>query len=168
MIRPVKPEDADAICGIYNPYVLNTAVSFEETPVSTAEMEGRILSISARYPYLVWEEKEAGLIGYAYINQWKERVSYRFSAELSIYLKEEYHGKGIGSRLMARLLEELRGTSIHALVSGITLPNEKSVALHEKFGFKEIARFNEIGFKMNRWLDVGYWELAVPLADTDR
>jgi phosphinothricin acetyltransferase len=70
----------------------------------------------------------------------------------------------MGRELFSRLLEEVRKTTIHAIVSGITLPNEASIVLHEKFGFKKIACFNEIGFKSGQWLDVGYWELILPAA----
>lgn len=160
MIRPVNTADAPAICGIYNYYIVNTAVSFEETPVSAAEMEGRIRTVTAKYPWFVWEE--AGeVLAYAYVNTWKERAAYRYAAELSIYVKHGAEGRGLGKKLMARLLEAVRETEIHVLVSGITVPNERSAALHEKFGFQKIAQFNEIGFKLDQWLDVGYWELII-------
>jgi phosphinothricin acetyltransferase len=160
MIRPVKTADAPAICGIYNYYVEHTAVSFEDAPVSAAEMEGRIQSVTARYPWFVWED--AGeVLAYAYVNTWRDRAAYRYSAELSIYVKRGKEGRGLGARLMAHLLEAVKKTEIRALVSGITVPNERSVALHEKFGFRQIALFQKIGFKLDTWLDVGYWELIV-------
>jgi phosphinothricin acetyltransferase len=161
MIRPVQPKDAVSIAGIYNYYIENSVITFEEIPLSVHEMEERILKISAKYPWLVWEES-GEVTGYAYVNTWKERAAYRYAAELSIYIEQGFRGKGIGRELLSRLLEEVRKTTIHALISGITLPNEVSVALHEKFGFKKIACFNEIGFKSDKWLDVGYWELIVP------
>lgn len=160
MIRPVKVTDAIAICGIYNYYINETAITFEETPVSIKEMENRIRNISATYPWLVWEEAGA-LIGYAYVNKWKERSAYNFSVEDSIYFKQGYEHKGFGRKLLTALLDVVKKTSIHAIVAGITIPNEQSVALHEKLGFKKIAQFNEIGFKCNQWLDVGYWELLL-------
>jgi phosphinothricin acetyltransferase len=160
MIRPVKPADAPAICGIYNYYVVNTAVSFEEAPVSPAEMEGRIRAVTAKYPWFVWEE--AGeVLAYAYVNTWRDRAAYRYSAELSIYVSRGHEGRGLGGKLMAHLLEAVKKTEIRVLVSGITIPNERSIALHEKFGFQKIARFQKIGFKLDTWLDVGYWELIV-------
>jgi phosphinothricin acetyltransferase len=160
MIRPVRIGDAAAIAGIYNYYVEHTVISFEERPVSIHAMEGRIRDISSDYPWFVCE-KGGEVLGYAYINRWKDRIAYRYSAEASIYLKTGYGGKGLGSALFSRLLEAVPKTGIHALVSGITLPNDGSVALHEKFGFTQIARFNEIGYKMDTWLDVGYWELVL-------
>jgi phosphinothricin acetyltransferase len=160
MTRPVKDGDAKNIAGIYNHYVRETVITFEERPVSIGEMAGRISAVSAKYPWLVMEEN-GDVSGYAYVNTWKERYAYRYAAELSIYLKAGLEGKGRGTELMKALLDAVRRTELHALVSGITLPNERSVALHEKFGFVKIARFNEIGFKLGRWLDVGYWELLL-------
>jgi phosphinothricin acetyltransferase len=159
-MRPVTVDDAEAICGIYNPYIRDSAITFEEDPVSPGEMEGRIRGVTASYPWLVHEEG-GEVVGYAYINQWKARAAYRFSSEISIYIKGSCRRRGIGSGLLGSLLEEVRKTSLHSIVAGVTLPNEASVGLHEKFGFKKIAQFNEIGFKLGKWLDVGYWELLL-------
>jgi phosphinothricin acetyltransferase len=120
-------------------------------------MEGRIRETTARYPWLALEE--AGeILGYAYANKYRERSAYRMTAEISIYLKSGEEGKGLGTLLMSRLIDETRGSNIHALVSGISLPNERSVALHEKFSFEKTAHFREVGFKLGQWIDVGYWE----------
>jgi phosphinothricin acetyltransferase len=160
MIRPVKSTDALAICGIYNYYICNTAISFEEAPVSPVEMEIRIRDVAAQYPWFVWEE--AGeVLAYAYINTWKNRAAYRYAAELSIYVQHGKEGCGMGGKLMAHLLDAVKKMDIHVLVSGITLPNERSIVLHEKFGFRKTAQFNEIGFKLDRWQHVGYWQLVV-------
>ena len=166
MIRPVSPEDGAAICSIYNHYVETTIYTFEETPLQINEMRERIRKISSKYPYLVYEDELGEINGYTYINTWKERSAYRFSAELSIFVRDYYRGRGIGRKLMERLLEEIdkteiNKTDIHSLVSGIVLPNDPSVALHEKFGFVKIGQFREIGKKFDKWLDVGYWELIL-------
>ncbi|MDR3166454.1 MAG: GNAT family N-acetyltransferase [Treponema sp.] len=160
MIRPVSLKDARVISEIYNYYVEHTVITFEEIPVSPEEMENRIRTVTAGYPWFVWDEGGT-VAGYAYINQWKERSAYRFAAEDSIYLRRGQEGRGIGGKLMAALLEEVKKTTIHGIVAGITLPNERSIALHEKWGFKQIACFNEIGYKHDRWLDVAYWELLL-------
>jgi len=165
MIRPVDLSDAAAICDIYNYYIENTTISFEEKPVGILEIEERIRTISANYPYLVSEEDSgpgAGMVtGFAYANAWKTRSAYRFSAELSIYIRKDFQGRGMGTVLFGKLLEELRKMEIHSVVSGIVLPNDRSVALNEKAGFKKIGQFEQIGFKFNRWHDVGYWELIL-------
>jgi len=161
MIRPVEFKDAAAICAIYNYYIENTIITFEEAPLQTAEMEDRIRKISEKYPYLVWEDEAGEINGFAYINTWKERSAYKYAAELSIYLRHGFQGRGMGAKLMEELLKEVRKIKIHSLIAGITIPNEKSVTLHEKFGFKKVAYFTEIGYKFDKWIDVGYWELLI-------
>jgi phosphinothricin acetyltransferase len=160
MIRRVTEGDAAVISEIYNHYIEDTVISFEEEPLTPDVMAGRIREITAKYPWFVLEE--GGVVaGYAYANRWKDRFAYRFSAEVSIYLRAGCEGRGFGSELLGRLLEEARQLGIHALVAGITIPNDRSVALHEKFGFKKAAHFKEIGCKLGRRLDVGYWELLL-------
>jgi phosphinothricin acetyltransferase len=161
MIRPVRCADTAAICRIYNYYVENTVITFDETPVKAEIMEEHIRKITAHFPWFVWEEG-GKIAGYAYLHPWKERWAYRFSTEDSIYLTQEAQGKGVGEKLLSRLLGEVKKTEIHTVVAGITLPNEKSIGLHEKFGFKKTAHFPEIGYKLGKWLDVGYWELILP------
>lgn len=166
MIRPAGPEDSAAICTIYNYYVENTIISFEERPLQTCEMEERVRKISAVYPYLVLEEdtgqpSSGEISGYAYVNRWRERSAYRYAAELSIYLKNGLEGRGMGRRLLVKLLDEVGKTDIHVLVAGIVLPNDRSIALHEKAGFRKVAHFEKIGYKFNEWHDVGYWELLL-------
>jgi phosphinothricin acetyltransferase len=160
LIRPVRADDAAAISAVYNYYVENTVITFEEEPVSVKTMEGRIRAITTHYPWLVWEE--AGeILGYAYVHAWHERSAYRFTVEDSIYLKHGSEGKGRGTALFSRLLEEVRKLDLHVLMSVITVPNEVSAGLHEKFGFKQVGCFAEVGFKFGRRLDVGYWELIL-------
>jgi L-amino acid N-acyltransferase YncA len=159
MIRGVTESDASAICEIYNEYVLNTRISFEESPVSTGEMAERIRTVTQQYPWLV-SEGSGEVEGYIYASRWKERSAYRYSVELGIYIASGRVGKGIGSMLMVELLKELRARSIHSVISGIALPNPASVALCEKFGFVKVAQFKEVGFKQDSWVDVGYWELV--------
>lgn len=160
MIRNVTLDDAQAIGAIYNYYISNTIISFEEQPVTQEEMTTRISGTISDFPWLVFEEDEE-LLGYAYASKWKGRSAYRHSVEASVYLVSEATGKGIGTALYTELLARLRGMSIHTVVGGIALPNEASVALHEKFGFEKVAHFKEVGRKMDRWIDVGYWQLHV-------
>ncbi len=160
MIRKVKSEDAKQICNIYNYYVEQTLISFEEEPVSEMEMLSRIKDIKVSLPWLVYE-KDGRVIGYAYAHKWRERSAYRFSVESSVYIKNEFIGKGVGSELYKSLLVELKNSDVHAVIGVITLPNEKSQRIHEKFGFVKVAHFSEVGFKFNKWIDVGYWELIL-------
>jgi phosphinothricin acetyltransferase len=160
MIRAVTLNDAAAICDIYNYYIANTAITFEEDELNPPAMEARIRGIIGKYPWFVWEDN-GEVLGYAYAHKWHDRAAYRFSAEDTVYLRHDVLGKGIGRRLLGRIIADLRKTDIHVLMSVITIPNERSVALHESFGFKKAAEFSEIGYKLNRWLDVGYWELLL-------
>jgi phosphinothricin acetyltransferase len=160
MLRDAEPSDGDAICSIYNEYILNTTITFEETPLQAEEMASRIRLVMQSYPWLVYE-KDSRVVGYAYAGKWKERSAYRYSVETAIYMDSRHVGKGIGTQLMKELLNRLKAVSLHSVISGIALPNPASVALCERFGFKKIAHFSEVGYKMNRWIDVGYWELLL-------
>ncbi len=155
-IRKVKLEDAKQICDIYNHYVVNTVISFEEEAVSEEELGRRISSVTRSYQWIVCSV--AGQIkGYAYASSWKERSAYRHTAEVAIYVEKGELGKGLGTKLLERLLEELRAMDTHVAMAVIALPNEKSVGLHEKFGFRKVAHFTEVGYKKGSWIDVGYW-----------
>lgn len=160
MIRYVSRNDARQICEIYNYYVLNTIVTFEETPVSEEEMKARIGQTSAKLPWIVFE-KEDDIIGYAYASEWKSRCAYKHSLETTVYLKYGKEGHGIGSLLYKELIDRLKALDFHAAIGGISLPNDASVSLHEKFGFEKIGQFKEVGFKFEKWIDVGYWELIL-------
>nr|WP_320118384.1 arsinothricin resistance N-acetyltransferase ArsN1 family B [uncultured Marinifilum sp.] len=160
MIRPVKPSDAKEISDIYNYYISDTCVTFEEEEISVNEMEMRIHDICLKYPWLVYLH-EGNIIGYAYAGEWKKRYSYRFSVETTVYLHPDFGGMGIGALLYKELIDELKNTDFHAAIGCITIPNKASVALHEKFGFKKIGEFNEVGFKFGKWLNIGYWELLL-------
>lgn len=160
IVRKVEKNDAAHITAIYNYYVENTIITFEEKPVTVIEMADRIETIASKYPYIVLEDGNE-IIGYAYITEWKSRSAYRFSGEVTIYLHHTKTGKGAGSILFSALLEEIKETNLHTVVGGIALPNRGSIALHEKFGFKKIGQFEDIGFKFGKWIDVGYWELKL-------
>jgi L-amino acid N-acyltransferase YncA len=161
MIRPVHPSDNAAICRIYNHYVLHTIVSFEEEAVAPEEMARRIESAAAAgLPWLVLEE-EGHLVGYAYATPWKARRGYRYAVESSVYLEAPAGGKGYGSRLYTELLAELRSRPLRTVIGGIALPNEASVRLHEKLGFRKVAHFERVGWKCGEWVDVGYWQLSL-------
>lgn len=157
-LRDAIPEDAAAIAAIYNPYILDTTISFEEDAVPDDEMARRIGDVQAAgLPWLVAED-EGVVIGYAYATKWRVRHAYRHSVESSVYLAPAAARKGVGTALYEVLLERLRAGGYHLVIGGIALPNEASVALHEKMGYVKAAHFKEVGFKFGRWLDVGYWQ----------
>jgi len=160
-IRPAAPADGAQLAAIYNHYVLHTTVTFEEEAVTGEAMGDRVIEASSvNLPFLV-AESGSTLFGFAYASKWKGRCAYRFSAETTVYISPTEVGHGLGSTLYRSLLPILRTSSIHTAIGGIALPNEASVALHEKFGFRETAVFREVGYKFKRWVDVGYWQLII-------
>lgn len=158
MIRAACSNDAVAIAEIYNHYVEKTVVTFEAQPVVVDDMASRIADCqSNNLPWLVAEE--AGeVIGYCYAAKWKGRAAYRHSVEASVYIETSVVSRGWGTRLYEQLLKELELLGVHAVICGITLPNEASVALHEKLGMEKVAHFKEVGRKFGAWIDVGYWQ----------
>ena len=160
MLRHCTSTDAAQICDIYNHYVRETVVTFEESPVLHADMARRIADVTANLPWFVWEV-EGVILGYAYATPWKARAAYRHAVESSIYLAQHAMGQGLGSRLYAALIEDLRLKGLHCVIGGAALPNPASVALHERLGFSKVAEFREVGFKFGRWIDVAYWELML-------
>ncbi|MGA2571447.1 MAG: N-acetyltransferase family protein [Terracidiphilus sp.] len=160
MLRNVTPDDAPSITEIYNHYILNSPATFEEVPVPPDDMQQRILEKTKTYPWFVCEE-DGKLLGYAYGRRWRERAAYRHSVEASVYLHPSAVGNGRGSALFEALLPELRARQFHCVIGGVSLPNEASVALLEKFGFRQVAHFKETGYKFGNWIDVGYWQLLL-------
>jgi L-amino acid N-acyltransferase YncA len=161
MIRSVTTNDATAIAHIYNHYITHTVVSFEEQLVSVTDIEQRILNIQAHgLPWLIAEESNQ-VVGYAYANVWKSRSAYRFTVEVSVYLQQGLAQKGLGTQLYEALFLILKDKGIHVAIACIALPNPASVALHEKFNMKKVAHFEQVGFKFNQWLDIGYWQVLL-------
>jgi len=158
LIRHFVPADGEAIARIYNYYIGETIITFEEESISPTDITGRAAEISgASLPWLVVEES-GSVIGYAYASKWKGRCAYRHSVETTIYLDRSHIGRGIGRLLYAALLKELATRPVHVAIGGIALPNAASVKLHECVGFVKVAHFKEVGFKFKQWIDVGYWQ----------
>ena len=160
MIRAVKIEDSNEICDIYNYYVQHSIITFEEEPVPESEMKSRIEQTTKTLPWLVFEDSQK-IMGYAYASEWKSRCAYKHSVESTVYLKNGASGNGIGSLLYQELMNQLKAKNIHAAIGGIALPNNASIALHEKLRFEKVAQFREVGYKFDQWIDVGYWELML-------
>lgn len=160
MIRPVIINDAKEIADIYNYYVSNTVITFEEELVSAHEMMNRIKKVTKKFPWVVYEE-DGQVLGFAFAEEWKSRTAYKYSVESSVYLKNDAASRGIGTNLYLALIQKLSLTDIHAVIGGISLPNDASIALHEKLGYRKVAHFKEIGYKFNEWIDVGYWQLLL-------
>ena len=156
-IRDAKLEDGKQVADVYNYYITQTHHTFETEPLEAEEMQRRIANVTEKYPFLVAEE-DSEIVGYAYATQFKLRQAYEYASEVSIYVRNAAKQKGIGTQLYVQLFDELSTTDIHAVVAGISLPNDASVRFHERLGFEKVAHFKEVGYKLGRWIDVGYWE----------
>lgn len=160
MIRQVKLQDAKAITDIYNQYVMHSVATFDTEPLTEEEMRSRIAELSAHFPYFVYEI-EGKVVGYCYAHPWKARAAYRYTLETTVYLAPMKTGKGIGKQLMLKLIEECRRRGYQALIACITEGNGASNRLHETLGFKQVSRFEKVGLKFGRRLDVVDYELLL-------
>ena len=161
MIRDVTLTDAARIAEIYNHYIEETIVTFEYDRVSENDIQQRILKIQKKgFPYFVYE-KEGVVVGYAYLNNWRERVAYDITLETSVYLDCNLIGSGVGSILYQELIDRAKKINIHSLIGVISLPNEQSQKLHQKFNFDLIGNFRESGVKFGKLIDVEFWQLIL-------
>ena len=155
LIRLSRPDDAAAIANIYRTYVLESHFTFEEVPPDAEEILGRIGN--PVHPWLVAEDGGA-IIGYASTSPMRNRAAYRWSVETGIYLVPGAQGRGVGQMLLAAHLEMLEQQGFVTAIAGIALPNDASIALHEKLGFKLAGVERGVGFKLGKWIDVGRWQ----------
>jgi len=156
--RSATIADAEAIHAIYAPIVETTPVSFELEPPTVAEVAARIERTLAGYPWIVAVDDDDALMGYAYASQFRARPAYRFTAEASIAVAPAYRGRGLAVPLYEALLAELLARGFHAVVAVINMPNDASVALHERAGFRRVGVLHEVGFKFGEWWNVEVWE----------
>lgn len=159
-LRLAAPSDAAKLIEIYRPYVENTTVTFEYDVPDEDEFAARIRDFSAEFPFIVCEADDE-IVGYAYAHKYGERFSFRFSAELSVYIAEAHRGTGIGRILYGALIELLTAQGYKNLYALVAAPNPASFALHESFDFREIGRANGVGYKFGKWIDLITLELIV-------
>ena len=165
VIRLARPADVPAIAAIYAPYVTHSNISFELVPPSEDEMAQRLAKTLAGFPWLVAEVADE-VTGYAYAGKYRERAAYQWSAEISVYVHNDRHGRGVGRALYTALFAILRAQGYRNVYGGITLPNAASVALHEAMGMTSVGVYHHVGYKAGAWHDVGWWEGALqPLID---
>ena len=146
MIRPVHQKDASAIANLYNYYVINTTITFEETPINKKEMGNRIQNHQPEHHWMV-VDLDNKIVGFAVANSWKNRSAYRFTKEISVYIAPNNQRNGWGKQLYTKLLKILQKEGIHTVLAGITIPNESSIKFHESMGFEKVGHFKETGFK---------------------
>ena len=158
--------DAAACAAIYAPYVTDTVISLEETPPTERDFQRRIENTTHTHPWLVAED-EQDVVGYAYAARHRERASYRWATDVAVYVATTHHRRGIGRTLYETLFSLLVAQGFRIACAGVTLPNEKSVGLHESLGFKPVGVYKNIGYKHGAWHDVGWWQFELVPVDED-
>ena len=160
-IRAATTGDAAALAEIYNHYILTTHITFEVEPVDVADrLRWLDEHPGGRHRALV-AELDGRVVGFASSGRWRPRAAYDTSIETSVYCAPDATRRGIGSALYRALFELLEDQDVHRAYAGIAMPNEASVALHERFGFKQVAYFSEQGRKFDRYWDVAWFERAL-------
>jgi L-amino acid N-acyltransferase YncA len=153
-IRPAREADIPDIREIYNYYVTNSMVTFDEKPWSIGQWRDKFSRLAERnLPFLVAESPSGQILGYANVSPWKQKAAYRFTVEDSIYLRAASTGKGLGTALFRELLERSKQAGMKEVIAVIADKGaEASIAMHERFGFVQIGHMGKVGFKFGRWL----------------
>jgi phosphinothricin acetyltransferase len=159
-IRLATAGDGEAVAAIYRPVVAETAISFETTLPDRDEMARRIDETLPSYPWLVCEV-DTRTAGYAYAARHRVRGAYQWSVDTSVYTDEAFRRRNIGRGLYTSLFAILAAQGYCNAFAGIALPNPASVALHEAMGFEPIGVYRRVGYKLDRWHDVGWWQLIL-------
>jgi phosphinothricin acetyltransferase len=158
IIRLAERTDVPGILKIYSPFILETAVTFEETVPDEESFWKRIQEIMTELPFLVCEI-DGRIAGYAYASAYRSRASYRWTKEVSVYVHPDFHRRRVAQALYTSLNEMVRYQGIADLLAIITIPNESSVAFHEQFGYRKCGEFLKVGYKLGQWQNVGWFEL---------
>ena len=161
MLRRATIGDAEAIAAIYAPYVRDTAISFEIEPPDGVEMRRRVDTVGETYPWLVAHLESGELLGYAYASRHRDRAAYRWSVDVTVYVRRDAHRRGIGRTLYRALLPVVAAQGYRNAYAGITLPNAASVGVHEAMGFAPVGVYRRVGWKLGLWHDVGWWALEL-------
>lgn len=159
-IRFLKKEDCDQVLEIYAPYILETAISFETEVPSLEEFQDRCLAVASQYPWLVYEE-DGKILGYAYGSSHRSRCAYSWSCEVSVYIDQDHHKKGLGKKLYEALFPILKEQGYYNLFAGVTQPNVPSDKIHTRLGFEKIGTYKNIGYKFSEWRDVTWYQLEL-------
>jgi L-amino acid N-acyltransferase YncA len=158
--RTATPKDAEQILAIYAPYIENTSITFETEVPALPVFASRIEKYLENWPWLVWDENgEIG--GYAYASRYRERTAYQWSIEVSVYIHDNFLRKGIATQLYHSLFSILQMQGYRNVYAVINLPNDRSVTLHESMGFKWFATYEQVGYKLGQWKNVGWWRLII-------
>ena len=160
MIRVATKDDAAAMLEIYAPFILNSGITQETEVPSVDEFQKRVLSNLEERPWLVCEIDKR-IAGYAYAGKHRERKGYQWCTEPSVYISEEFYQRGIANALYKALFDILKLQGYVNAYAVITLPNDKSIAFHKKFGFEYLTTYVKIGYKLGQWHDVGWMQYEI-------
>lgn len=161
LIRPFSPADVPALTRIYAHYVTDTVITFETEPPTEADMAARFAAVRDKGHPLLVAARGATPVGYAYASTYRERAAYRFTCEDSIYLSPDAVGQGLGTRLLTRLVADARAAGLRQMLAVITPERANSIRLHEKHGFRFVGRYEALGYKFDRWLDIVHMQRAL-------
>jgi L-amino acid N-acyltransferase YncA len=162
-IRPATLADVPAILDIYNDAVLTTTATYDYEPRSLQHrMQWFDDHERIGFPIFVAEDDHGKIVGWSSLSRFHDRKGYQFTCENSIYVAAHARGRGVGKLLLEPLIEGAKKLGLHAIIALIDASNEASVRLHARCGFFEVGRFQKVGFKFGRWLDVVYMELLLP------
>ncbi len=153
-VRDATLADLPSVREIYNHYVMNSTVTFDEKPMTNAEMRKKYEKVTGtKMPFIVAENPAGQILGYANVYPWKEKAAYRYTVENSIYLGPAATGRGLGTALLSELIERSRAAGLKEIIAVIADRGaEASIAIHQKFGFVEIGHMGKVGYKFDRWL----------------
>jgi phosphinothricin acetyltransferase len=161
-VSPGGEDDLAALTDIYNHYVRETPITFDVTPVTPDERRPWLLSHPEDGPHRLLVAREPGpsgrVLGYATSSRFRAKAAYATSVETSIYLAPDAGGRGVGSLLYGRLFEALKGEDVHRAYAGVTLPNEASIRIHERFGFRQVGLYEQVGRKFGTYYDVAWFQ----------
>ena len=160
MIRIATKDDAAGMLGIYAPFILNSGITQETEVPSIDAFQKRIISTLKERPWLVCEINNE-IAGYAYAGKHRDRKGYQWCTEPSVYISEKHFGVGIANALYTALFDILKIQGYVNAYAVITLPNNRSIAFHKKFGFEYLTTYNKIGYKLGQWHDVGWMQYEV-------
>lgn len=164
MIRRATAADLPQVRAIYNHYVTTSTVTFDEDEVDIEHWHDRLVSLEdAGLPFLVAESGAGEVLGYALVGPWRAKRAYRYTVENSIYLGQAATGRGIGTRLLAELIECCTEAGVRQIVAVIADEGaEASLTMHRAFGFTEVGRMHHVGFKFDRWLGTVLLQKSLP------
>lgn len=152
-IRMANLEDAAAIQTIYEPYILNTSITFEYEAISLEAFRQRMASVLIQFPWLVCEDS-GRIVGYAYCSRFKERAAFDWDCECSVYIEESQHHKGIATALYEKLFNLVVAQGYYNIYALINASHQSSISLHKKFGFIETGIYEKTGYKLGKWCDL--------------